>query len=113
MPSGIGTCSLPLGPSTSISEPMLILTPLGSGMGFFPTRDICSPLLPQLAEDLSADAFLARARAGHHAARRSQNIDAEPAQHFGDFLATDIHAASGARDALDPGDHGHVAWRVL
>src|SRR5579862_2963981 len=113
MPSGIGTCSLPLGPSTSISEPMLIFTPLGSGIGFLPTRDICSPHLPQLAENLSTDAFLARGAAGHHAARRGQNIVAQPAQHLGDFLAADIPAASRTRYALDARDHGDVARRLL
>src|ERR1700733_7635626 len=117
MPSGIGTLSLPLGPSTSSSLPMVILTPFGRGIIFLPTRDIVylAPFhcLPQLTENLSANAFLARRAARHHAARRGQNIDAEPAQHLGNFLAADIHAAPRPRDALDPRNHRHVARSVF
>src|SRR5258708_4771368 len=40
MPAGSGTVCLPLGPSTNSSLPTVIFTPLGSGIGFFPTRDI-------------------------------------------------------------------------
>src|ERR1700738_3105265 len=39
-PCGIGTVSLPLGPSTSNRSPIVTFTPLGSGIGFFPTLDI-------------------------------------------------------------------------
>jgi len=39
-PCGIGTTSLPFGPSTPSCSPIVTLTPAGSGMGFFPTRDI-------------------------------------------------------------------------
>src|SRR5580692_8278225 len=107
MPAGIGTLSLPLGPSTRSSWPRVIFTPLGKGMIFLPTRDIVSSL-PKLAEHFSADAFLARRTAGHDAARRGQNIDAESAQHLGDFLASDIHAAAGPRNAFNARDHRHV-----
>src|ERR1700722_17465108 len=114
MPSGIGTLSLPLGPSTSISLPTVIFTPLGSGMIFLPTRDIVTLLhLPKLAQNLAAHVFLAGRAAGHHAARRRQDIYAESAQHLGDFLPADIHAAPGPRDSLDPRDHRHVARRVF
>src|SRR5690242_5445700 len=109
----MGTLSLPLGPSTKSSAPRLIFTPLGNGIGFFPTLDMVLNSLPQLAEHLSADAFFSRGAAGHHATRRGQNIDAEAAQDLRDFLAADVYAATGARHALDPRDHRHVARRVF
>jgi hypothetical protein len=34
-----------------------------------------------VAQNFAADAFLARARTGHHAARRGQNVDSQPAEH--------------------------------
>ena len=40
MPAGIGTVSLPFGPSTCNCSPMLIFTPDGSGMGFLPILDM-------------------------------------------------------------------------
>ncbi len=40
IPCGIGTVSFPFGPSTCNSSPTAILTPFGSGIGFFPTLDI-------------------------------------------------------------------------
>src|ERR1700733_147397 len=109
--------SFPLGPSTNSSLPMVIFTPLGRGINFLPTRDIVylTPFdrSPQLAQHFAADVFFSRRTAGHHAARRGQNIDAETAQHLGNFLAADIDAAPGPRNALDPRYHRHVAGRVF
>src|SRR5580700_6798847 len=43
MPVGTGTVCLPLGPSTfRCPSPIASFTPFGSGIGFFPTRDIFS-----------------------------------------------------------------------
>src|SRR5579871_322578 len=112
MPSGTGTISLPFGPSTWSSLPMVTFTPFGSGIGFFPTRDIVSSL-PKLAQHFAADSFLAGRRTGHDAARRGENVDAEPAQHPWNLAASDVHAAPRSRYALDARNHRHIARRVL
>ena len=52
-------------------------------------------LLPQLAQHLSAHALLASGMAGHHSARRGENVDAQPAQNLGNLAAGDVHAAPG------------------
>src|SRR5579872_1663513 len=112
MPSGSGTSSLPFGPSTFIVFPRAIFTPFGSGMGLFPTLDII-PSLPKLAENLPAHMFFASRTARHHPARRGQDADSQPAQHFRDFPAAHINTAARPRNPLDARDHRHVARRVL
>src|SRR5579872_5614012 len=113
MPSGMGTVSLPLGPVTSSCAPTWIFTPLGSGIGFFPIRDIDQNLLPDATENLAAHVFLVGVAAGHDTARRGQNVDAEAAEHARDLGLPDVHAATGPRNALDRGDHRRVIGAVL
>src|SRR5215467_14329387 len=72
-PGGIGTLSLPFGPSTARWPVAWNFTPLGSGIGFFPTLDMVC-LLPDLAEHFSANIFLLRGRSGHDAFGRGQNV---------------------------------------
>src|SRR5579884_3867630 len=93
-PDGIGTVSLPLGPWTSSLSPILTLTPLGSGIGFLPTRDMFASL-PDLAEHFAANAFFARARSGHNAFGRGENVDSQAAENARNLLRTDIDAAAG------------------
>src|ERR1700735_1376825 len=95
MPSAISAETLPLGPSTKTVVPStLYFTPGGSGIGFFPMRDIAQnpylglrvpiaiatvPLqpektgLPDLAKQLAAHALAARLAASHYAPWRGQN----------------------------------------
>src|SRR6185503_12958018 len=87
-PGGRGTLSLPLGPSTCNCSPILTLTPFGSGMGLFPTRDI--EFLPDLAEHFSTKAFLVRRAPGHHSPRRRQNIDPEASLDARDVVVSHI-----------------------
>src|ERR1700760_1992967 len=118
MPVGSMAESLPLGPSTRTVLPcMVYFTLAGNGIGFFPIRDIVlqpfvacesrpsfsdrstaalpQTALPDLAENLAADAFAPGLPAGHHAARRGHDADAHAALHALDFIAANIHAASG------------------
>src|ERR1035441_8555265 len=113
MPSGIGTRSLPLGPVTSNCSPTLILTPLGSGIGFLPILDIAQTSLPDTAENFPADMFLLRGPAGHDSARGGHDVDPHAAQHARDVGLADIHAAPGPRYTLDLRDHRRVAGTVL
>src|ERR1035441_2776077 len=113
MPSGIGTRSLPLGPVTSNCAPTLILTPLGSGIGFLPILDIAQTSLPDTAEDFPADVFLVRVAPGHDAARSGQDVDSHASEHARDIGLADVHAAPRPRHALDLGAHRRVAGTVL
>src|ERR1051325_9579653 len=102
---------------------MVIFTPFGSGIGFFPTRDIpylrncrLSPVrcpLPNVTQHFAAHALLTRALAGHYAARSGEDVDPESAQNARHFLRPDIHTAARTRYALDPRDHRLIARRVL
>src|ERR1700690_3528978 len=89
IPAGTGTRSLPFGPSTCSSAPIFTVTPFGSGIGFLPTLDMSE--LPNLAEQLSADAFLARVFSRHHPAWRSQDVDAQPALHARNVVLAHVH----------------------
>src|SRR5579863_6087126 len=111
IPSGIGTSSVPLGPCTFSWSPIWIFTPEGTGIGFFPTLDIC--LLPNLAQNFPADAFLARRPARHHAPRRGQDADSEAALHPRYVCLADVRPATGARHALDSGHDRRIVRRIL
>src|SRR5438105_1753241 len=100
MPGGMGTLSLPLGPVTSNCGPTWIFTPLGSGIGFFPIRDINLNLLPHPAKNLAAHVFLVGVPAGHHTARGRQNVNAHTAQHARDVGLTDIYPAARPGNAF-------------
>src|SRR5277367_6696738 len=131
MPGGRLVSSLPLGPCTATVLPsILIVTPLGSSIGFFPIRDIrsafssqppalacsfgkCLRPLPNLAEQFAAQALLAGLTPGHNALGRGQNVNAHAAQHTGNLRAAHVHAAAGTGDALDVRDRGFVVGAVL
>src|SRR5580692_2691128 len=115
MPSGIGTSNVPLGPCTFNWSPICIFTVAGTGIGFFPTLDICRlpGSLPNPAQNLAADAFLARCAACHHTSRRGQDADAEAALHPRNICLANIGPATGARYALDPGDNRRIVRRIF
>ncbi len=63
------SCSSPLGPLTRTDSGSIVtVTPAGTGMGCLPILDTVVALaLPDLRQDLAADARRARVVAGHHA----------------------------------------------
>ena len=69
--------------------------------------------LPDLRDELSADALLAGVVAGHHASRGGHDRGAHAAEHLGHRLRVDVGPLAGARDALQAGDDGLAALRVL
>src|SRR6266853_6878491 len=119
MPAGIGTVCLPLGPSTNSWSPMVIFTPFGSGIGFFPTRDIYSKLrqiifvLPDVTENFSAHAFLAGRTSRHDPSGSRQDVYPQAAQNARHFFGADIHTATRTRPTRNQRDHGNVARSVL
>src|SRR5580698_10453308 len=133
MPAGNVVSSLPFGPWTATVLPSIFtVTPLGSGIGFFPIRDINSALslsllkrclrtfptqqaapLPNFAEQLAAQALFARLPSSHHATRRGENVDAQPTQHPGDLSAPHVHPASRAGDAVHIRDHRFIVVGVF
>src|SRR4029079_2565594 len=113
MPGTTGVESVPFGPLTVRVLPSCrTSTPLGSGIGFFPIRDM-GLSLPNLAEDLAADAALGGLGAGQDALRRRDDGQPEPAQDAGDLLLVAVDAAAGARDALDAVDDRLSVGRVF
>src|SRR6185436_1336122 len=113
IPGGTGVVSFPLGPCTvSSCSPIWTLTSLGSAIAFPPMRDMALPL-PDVEQDLAADAFAGRAPAGHHASRRREHVDAEPAEDARDLVLAAVDAAAGTADALQVRDHPLHARAVL
>src|SRR5271154_351570 len=56
--------------------------------------------LPNLAQQFSAHAFLARLPSRHHSAWRRKNVDPHPAQHPGNLAAPHINPAARPRHTL-------------
>src|SRR4051794_3035461 len=100
-PCGIGTLSLPLGPSTRSSSPMVSFTPEGTGMGFLPILDITKSLLPDLTDQFAADVFLAGVTAGHKTSWSCQDVYAEAAEHSRDLFRAHVNAATGTGNTFN------------
>src|SRR6266436_5404961 len=137
IPAGRCVSNLPFGPWTAtVSPSILTVTPLGSGIGFFPIRDIkflvetllatslCFPsrktqqatslqLLPNFAEEFASKSLLARLPSGHHAARRGQDVDSHATQHARNLRAPHIHPAPGTRYARHIRNRGLIIIVVL
>src|SRR6476661_8544930 len=104
---------VPFGPFTvRVFPSWRTSTPFGSGIGFFPIRDM-GLSLPNLAEDLAADAALGRLGARQDALRRRDDGQAETVEHARDLLLVAVNAAARARDALDAVDDRLAVGRVL
>src|SRR5688572_25227654 len=122
MPSGKAVLSVPFGPITSTAPSVILMvTPLGSSIGFLPILDISiksfrdcmaranSKTLPVIAalihaaKNLAADLFAARLLVGPETLRGRKYIDAQSAEHFWNALAIDINAATRFRNALQFG----------
>src|SRR5919201_828811 len=112
MSRGTRSVSSPRGPLTRTSSGSIeIVTPSGSGMGFLPIRDMA---LPDVGDDLAADARLAGLVAGHHAMGGGHDRGPHAAEHLRDLGVADVVALAGAGDALQAGDgRAAVGLRVL
>src|SRR5918994_7468201 len=111
MTRALRSSRLPRGPATRTTSGSIVTeTESGTGMGLRPMRDIA---LPDLGDDLAADARLARVVAGHHAVRRGQDRGTHAAEHLGDVLRVDVGPLARARHAPDAGDHRRAVVGVL
>src|SRR3954471_18413813 len=101
----------PRGPATRTTVGSIVtVTPVGPGMVFWPMRDM---ELPDLGDDLAADALLAGVVAGHHAVRRGQDRGPHAPEDLRDVLGVDVRALAGPRDAPQARDHRRAVARVL
>src|SRR3954452_17383167 len=81
--------SSPLGPLTVTCRPSIATsTPLGTGIGILPMRDMLlllslDPRSPAVGEDFPAHALLVALPVGEQARGRREDRDAEPAEHPG------------------------------
>src|SRR5262245_51229945 len=108
MPSTRGWVSVPLGPAT-VTTPASTFTwtPLASGMGSLPIRDMAlSALLPlpHVTEDLAADARPLAGRPGEDPLGGGEDRDAQASQDPGDLALATVDPAPGAAHALQAGD---------
>src|SRR3954463_8976274 len=83
------------------------------GDGDGPLTDSRHRDLPDLRDDLAADALPAGVVAGHHATRGRDDRGAHAAEHLGDGAGVHVGPLAGTRDALQARDHRLAALRVL
>src|SRR3979490_1829916 len=89
----------PFGPLTVILCPSICtVTPLGSGTGFLPMRDIAR-LLPHHREQFAAHPGGARFAVGHESLRRAQDRHAEAVLDARDLAHLDVAPEPGRRHA--------------
>src|SRR5258708_3022875 len=69
--------------------------------------------LPDLAQDLAADAALARLAVGHQALIGGQDRDSHAAENPRDAFGLRVDAQAGTRDALQSGDRAAAVAGVL
>src|SRR5467141_4138865 len=101
--------SSPLGPvMVTVRSRTAAVTPLGSGTGFLPIRDIVLPLLPDHREQLTAHAGGAGFAVGHDALGRAEDRHAEAVLDPRDLARLDVAAQAGGRHALELPDDGGV-----
>src|SRR5690606_36711098 len=101
IPSGLAIDRMPFGPFTPTrSAWMLNSTPLATAIGFLATRDMFSAPLGHEAQDLTADALLARLGVGHDALGGGNDRDAEAAEDLGLRVLAAVLAQAGTRDAV-------------
>src|SRR5579863_2983082 len=119
-PSSIATgkpskscCStLPFGPS-AMNRPSFnsTLVPLGTEIGIFPIRDMAR-LLPELAQQLAADAALARLPVGEQPLRRRHDPDPEAVAHRLDLVGAAVDAPPRPADAGEMADRRRTLGAV-
>src|SRR5215212_1114022 len=101
---------------------MATSTPLGTGMGSLPMRDMLLLLSldlldpsgsPDEGEDFPAHALLVGLPVGEQARGRRQDRDAQAAQHPGQVGRLGVHPQAGLADAADAGDRALAVGAVL
>src|SRR5579859_1599104 len=96
--------SSPFGPFTcTVPSPRSMVTPLGTGIGILPIRDMRSgaSALPDVGQDFAAYLEAARPGATHDALRRRQDGGPETAEHTRDLRRAGIDPQPGLADAFD------------
>src|SRR5262245_38388507 len=89
--------SLPFGPSTrTVPSATCTFTPPGTVIGMRPIRDMI--VLPHRAEQLAADALLARLAVDEDAPRRRQHVHTQALADGGDLARSDVDPQARARD---------------
>src|SRR5690606_2212139 len=100
-PAGMAIDSEPLGPLAAIVPSWVFSsTPFGRAIGFLAIRDIAVTPLGHEAQDLAADALLARLRVGHDALRGGDDGDAEAVEDLRQLGFATVLAQARARNAL-------------
>src|SRR4051794_6120859 len=103
--------SSPLGPFTRTSSGSIVSsTPDGTGIGCLPIRDM---RLPDLRDELAANAVTACVVTGHQAARGRDDRCAHATEDARDVLRGDVGAATRLGDALQARDDRAAVLRVL
>src|SRR5262245_2811990 len=99
MPAGMRLTIVPLGPSTSTkSSCILIFTPGGTGMIFFPILDIFRSLhpvsfeLPNATQNFAAHAGLAGLSSSQNSFGSTEDVDTQTTQHRRNLLSRTINA---------------------
>src|ERR687897_1755244 len=106
--------SVPRGPFTVTEESSIVTsTPLGISMGCLPMRLISLPLLPDVRQDLAADALAGGVTVRHHTLRRRHDGDAETTEHARETGPPRVHASSRTAHTLQPGDRALALRAVL
>src|SRR4051794_13329325 len=116
--TSISGCSLrdssPFGPFTVIALPSTVtVTPLGTGTGRLPIRDIVVGSLPDEGEELATGVGATRLRVRHQAARRAHDGHAETVSNAGNVPDANVLAEARARNALELTDDRLAALGVL
>src|SRR5215831_1277047 len=113
MGSATSSESLPLGPVTVTSRPLMVTsTPLGIVTGIRPIRDIAVSS-PDVGEDFPAYATLDRLPVGQQATGGGNDGDAEPAEHPGQVVLFRVHAQPGLGHPLEARDRPLTGGPVL
>src|SRR5437016_196560 len=106
MSGWITLLSEPFGPLT-VTSPLstFISTPLGSGIGRFPIRDISFSELPNVTKHFAADSFAARFLIGHNPLGSRKNGNSQAAQNARNLIVPGIDPQAGFADALQVGNY--------
>src|SRR5215212_2053653 len=114
---GVATvcASDPLGPLTLTVWPSIATsTPLGTGIGSRPIRDIVrSLLLPDVGEDFPTHALLGRLLVGQQPGGRRDDRHAQATEDLGQRGRLGVHAQTGLGDPPDAGDAPLAVGAVL
>src|SRR3982750_541027 len=115
MSAGSVRDSSPRGPFTFTVLPSTeTVTPLVTGTGFFPIRDIVvGPGLVDDGQELAAGPRLARLAVRHDPLRGAQDRHPEPVAYARDLGDADVLAQPGGRHALQVADDRLATLRVL